>query len=213
MAIQVQGFSGDSVEVDDKRAFRTIIVNRGNGHSVAAVTGTMAAGLAATSGIFAMRLNPGASVSAFIERIRIQFTTIAAFTTPVTAGRALWLFRGAGASATGGTVIAEARPKHSVSASSQFDASNGGDMRVSTTIGLGLGGISFEPSALKYMSIVHAGTAGAHYETTWEFASTENAPLVLDPGQLIVLGNPTAMGAGGTWQMAINVDWHEASVF
>ena len=71
----------------------------GEHYSIAAQSGTIAAALAANASVFAMRLDPGTTRIAHIERIKIQFTTIVAFTVPVTAGRRLAVYRGSGAAA------------------------------------------------------------------------------------------------------------------
>ena len=216
MAIQIQGSSGTIFEVDsnDKRAARQVIVGRGSAYCTSNITGTIVAALGANSSVFAMRLNPGSTTPAYIERIRLQFTTIVAFTTPVTAGRRLALFRGAGAAASGGTAIAAAvRKDTTFGSNSQFDASNGGDMRIATTGALTVTGITFETAPIRLMTLTHVGAAGGHYETIWEFSTSENHPIVLQAGQLLAIRNPVAMDAAGTWTLGANVDWHEAPAF
>lgn len=215
MGIQLIGNTNTvaEVEANDKRQLRVAMCNRGTAYGISSVTGTMAAALGANSSVFVMRLDPGSANRAFIERVRFQFTTIVAFTTPVTAGRRLGLFRGSGAAASGGTAIAVAIAKHSVSATSEFNAANGGDMRISTTAALTVTGITYEAEPLRLVTLTHVGAAGGHYEGIWEFHATENAPIVLEPGQLLALRNPVAMDAAGTWTLNVNVDWHEAPVF
>jgi hypothetical protein len=199
------------VEADDGvDALRTTVVSRGFGYCVANLTGTIAAALGANSSVFAMRLDPGTSRRAFIERIRLQFTTIVAFTTPITAGRRLALFRGSGAASSGGTSIATAVPKHTTADTSEFNVANGGDIRIATTGALTVTGITFESDPLRLLSLVHVGAAGAYIEQSWEFRSGEAQPIQLDPGQLLAIRNPVAMDAAGTWQLSVNAEWHEA---
>lgn len=193
----------------DNRGLRTSLIPRGNAYSVSSVTGTIGAALAANASVFAMRLDPGSAVLAYIERIRIMYTTIVAYTTPVTAGRRLALFRGSLAAASGGTALG-AVAKDSTSSPSECDAAQGGDIRISTTAALTVTGITFEANPIRTMTLVHVGAAGAFVEELWEFHASENAPVVLQPGQLIAVRNPAAMDAAGTWQAGINVDWHEA---
>ncbi len=216
MPIQIVGNSGTALEIDpnDKRASRGVIIGRGSAFGISSFTGTMAAALAANSSVFAMRIDPGATNPAFIERIRLQFNTIVAFTAAVTAGRSLALYRGSGAAATGGTALPMGNRKDTVFGSdSEFNTANGGDMRIATTTGLGVVGITFENDAFRTMNLAHVGAAGAHYEAVWEFTTTENHPIVLNAGQLLAIRNPNAMGAGGTWTLTVNVDWHEAPAF
>lgn len=215
MAIQVQGFGGVVCEVDSyKRSQRVSIVSRGPAYAVSAVTGTIAAALGANSSVFAMRLDPGAGASykAYIERIRLQYTTIVAYTTPITAGRRLALFRGAGAATSGGTSIADAAKKDTADGLSQFKTTEGGAMSIATTAALTVSGITFETDPIRTMSLVHVGAAGAHYETVWEFnASDAGGSQVLNAGEVLAIRNPAAMDAAGTWQLAVNVDWYEGA--
>jgi hypothetical protein len=209
------GVSAVDSDVDSAvKALRTTLVSRGVGFCVSTTTGTIGAALAANSPVFGMRLDPSATVRAFIERVRLQFTTIVAFTTPVTAGRRLALFRGSGAATAGGTGIATAQRKHTAFGStSEFDTANGGDLRIATTAALTVVGITFETEPLRMMTLTHVGAAGGHYECIWEFHASENNPVVLEPGQLLAIRNPAAMDAAGTWTLAVNVDWHEAAAF
>lgn len=192
-------------------AARVCFTPRGYGFGIAATTGTIGAALAANSTVFAMRLDPGASRRAFIERLRVEFTTLVAFTTPVTAGRRLSLF-GAQLSGTptGGTAIVAPMPKHGVSDTSEFSAANGGDIRISSTGTLTVAG-TVNANPFREMSLAHVGAAGGYREALWEFASgAESQPIQLDPGQAILIRNPAAMDAAGTWQMSVAVDWYEA---
>ncbi len=178
-------------------------------YAIAEITGTIAAALAANSSVFAMRLDPGAgAVKAVIESIRVRFTTIVAFTTPVTAGRRLALFRGSGAAASGGTAVTVATPKDTVYPASEFDTASGGDIRIASTGALTVTGITFEAAPFAVMPLVHVGAAGGFVEYVYEF-DVRNHPLELNAGQLIAIRNPAAMDAAGTWQLAVEVNWRE----
>lgn len=188
-------------------AGRTVVVPRGDSYLIGAQTGTIAAALAANATVFGMRLDPGTTNRAYIDRLKVDWTTIVAFTTPVTAGRRLALFRGSGAATTGGTSLAEMVRGVSTAPASQFDVSEGGDVRVATTGALGVTGITFEAQPAAIMSLAHVGAAGnyVHYEFELE------APIVLEPGQIFVVRNGSAaMDAAGTWQLGVNVRWFEA---
>lgn len=216
MAIQIAGNSGVVAEVSSyKRAQAVSIVARGPSYATANQTGTIAAALAANSSVFAMRLDPaaGASYKAYIERIRLLYTTIIAFTTPITAGRRLALFRGTGAATTGGTGVALAAKKDTADGNSQFNVGEGGDIRISTTAALGVAGITYETDPIRLFTLVHVGTAGAFFEQVWEFnAADSGGPVVLNQGELAAIRNPVAMDAAGTWQLGVNVDWYEGSI-
>jgi hypothetical protein len=196
--------------VTGKNAALVSIQQRGNAFAISAVTGTIAAALAANSSIFAMRFDPGAGTKkARIERVRIAYTTIVAYTTPITAGRRLAIYRGSGANATGGTAIATVAKKHSTSNNSEFESAQGGDIRISTTGALTVTSITFETNEFAIMPLVHVGAAGNFFEEVFEFNANESAPIVLEPGQLLAIRNPQAMDAAGTWQVAVRIDWYE----
>jgi hypothetical protein len=210
MALQLQGATGTIADVEPaSKAQRSVGVWRGVPFSLGATTGTVGAALAANSSVFAMRLDPSAAVRAHIERIRLQFTCLVAFTVPLTAGRRLGIYRGSGAQQSGGTVLADVQRKHSVSAQSEMVTAQGGSTNISTIGALTVTGITFEAAAFREMSLAHVGAAGNFYDCLFEFAPSECAPLILEPGQLMAIRNPVAMDAAGTWQLTVNVDWYE----
>ena len=134
MAVIEGGASSALLDVEsDKKASRVVLAGRGEAFSISSITGTVAAALGANSSVFAMRLDPGSPLLAFIERIRLQYTTIVAYTTPVTANRRLAVYRGSGAAASGGTALSTAAQKNSTSSPSECNSAQGGDIRISTT--------------------------------------------------------------------------------
>lgn len=209
---QIQGPGGDVMVVESAgKAGRVVQVPRGAGYVLATQTGTMAAALGANSLVFAMRLDPSSSVRAFIDQLVIDFTTIIAFTTPLTAGRRLGLYRGAGAAPSGGTAIATVAHKHSTAAASQFKASEGGDARIATTAALTDTGITWESDPIALIPLLHLGAAGAHEKFSLDFAS-EHHEVILEPGQVLGIRNPAAMDAAGTWELTVNAQWREAAL-
>lgn len=192
------------------RALRTVTVPRGVGFVASGLTGTIAAALGANSSVFALRLSASSPVRAFVDRITLQFSTIVAFTTPVTAGRRLAVYRGAGTAApSGGTAIAAAPQKHSASAQSYCNAAMGGDIRVAATAGLTMTGVTLESNPVAAMDLVHVGAAGGFRDMVFDF-SADKHELVLEPGQVLAIVNPNAMDAAGTWQLTAGVQWREA---
>ena len=183
-------------------------------YCVAAKTGTIAAAAAANANVFAMRLDPGAgTVKAYIDSIRLRFTTIVAFTTPVTQTRSLVIKRGSGAATSGGTAIAAANPKDTTYAASEFDAASGGDIRIATTGALTITGITFETIFFAEMTLAHVGAAGAFQENIYEF-SVRNHPIELNAGQLLSIAvGPSAMDAAGTWSLGVGINWHESTTY
>lgn len=199
-----------AVEASTKAARVAIVPRTTKSYAVAATSGILVAALAANSSVFAMRLDPGAGVRAYIERIRLGITTLTAFTTPVTAGRRLALFRGSGAQPSGGTALTPANKWTAGPAPSEFTTAQGGDVRISTTAALTVTGITFETTSLREFSMSHIGASGGFVEYLVDFAASEFCPIILEPGQLIAIRNPVVMDAAGTFQVSVAVDWHEA---
>lgn len=209
MAVFEDAVAGNLARVEASGAVRITTGLVGDRYSQGNITGTIAAALAANAAVYAMRSNPGTSKKVRIHRIRLQWTTIVAFTTPVTAGRRLAIFRGVGAAASGGTALGVTSERDSLSPASQCDSAQGGDQRIASTGALTVTGITFEASPLKVMSLTHVGAAGAFYEQLFEFDDDIGGPLILNPGELMAIRSPAAMDAAGTWQLAVNVDWTE----
>lgn len=191
------------------------VVPNGYGYAHSSMTGAIAAALAINSPVFAMRLDAGAGgIRAYIDSVRLQYTTLVAFTVPVTAGRRLALYRGSGAATTGGAGVAIAVKKDTVfSPLSEFDLAQGGDIRIATTGALGVAGITWEAEPIAIMTLSHVGAAGNHAEAIFEFGAGKSAELVLQPGQVLGIRAPQAFDAAGTWQLGVNVQWREAVAY
>jgi len=182
------------------------------GQSASALTGTVAA--AADGTIWTFRYPettpmPGASRKSgkrlLIQRIELQYTTVTAFGTPVTAGRALRLVRGAPTSGTasnpsGGAAVTAVRKRSDLSDETL------GVGRIATTGVLTTTGITFETSPLRRVVLVGYGTAGATYSKVWRFDGTASDPVYLLPGQLIAIATDAAFDATGTFQLGVDVD-------
>lgn len=204
--------SSTGVEVNAEGSLYTVDVSpTGSNYTVATKTGTIGAAAAAGAAVFAMRLDPGYSGKAWIESIRIRWTTIVAFTTPVTATRSLVITRGSGAAATGGTAIAANTKKDTSYPASQFDTAEGGDTRIATTGALTVTGITWETTNLGEMTLIQSGTAGSFYEAVYEF-SVRNHEIELNAGQVLgIRVGPSAMDAAGTWVLGVEVNWREST--
>lgn len=180
-----------------------VIAPRGAPFAISGRTGTVAAALAQDALVFAMRAAPASSTAkVFVEHVRIRFTTIVAFTTPVTVDRVLGLYRGSAAAPTGGTLlvpVAKATGDQAEVAAAVLTP------RIATTAGLTAGAFVREANAIDTMTLVHAGAAGAYAEAVFEAHSAWTAPLMFQPGELLVVSNPVAFDAAGTWQAAITV--------
>lgn len=207
--------AGNAAIENITKAQRVAIVPRSQrNYAIAATTGTIAAALAVNSTIFAMRISlSSGNILAFIDRVRIQYTTVVAYTVPVTAGRRLAYYRGSAAAATGGTAIVTVFKKDSTGTDSFVVAAQGGDARVATTGALTVAGIVYETNQCGEVSLTHVGAAGASIEHITEFSSDASSPVILQPGQLFAVRNPVVFDAAGTWQATVTVEWHEALAY
>lgn len=197
-----------AVEVGAKAARVALVPRSLRNYGVSGTTGIMAAVLAANSAIFAMRMNASADRRAFVERVRIQYTTLTAFTTPVTAGRRIGLYRGSGVNnPSTGTQLAALKKSTSLAPASWAENAGGGDIRVATTAAITVTGATYEAVPFAEASLVHVGASGGFAEYIFDF---EHAPIILGPGQIFAVRNPVAMDAAGTFQLVVRVDWHEA---
>lgn len=189
---------------------RTLSVNRGYGYSLAVQSGTIAVALAQDSVVFALRADTTANseMCVFPDRLRLAFTTIVAFTTPVTAARRLGIYRAsnAGAEVSGGTDVLAAIRKKDTNA----PASTVVKAFMATTAGLTLGGLSREAHPLALLDLVHVGAAGGRAEFIYELAPPQTNEWCINPAEYLAISNPVAMDAAGTWQLAINeLSWYE----
>jgi len=199
-------------EVNSEGALYTVGIDpSGTHYAVATKSGTIAAAAAANATVFAMRLDPASSKRAWIDSIRLRWTTITAFTTPVTATRSIVITRGNGAAASGGTAIATATKKDSTYGASEFDSALGGDIRIASTGALTVTGITFDTTNFGEVTLIQAGAAGAFYEAVYEL-SVRNHPIELQAGELIAVRvGPSAMDAAGTWVLGVEVNWREST--
>ena len=212
-ANKIVGWTNNTgAEVNSDGSLYTVDVSpSGSNYTVAAKTGTIAAAATGGAAVFAMRLDPGSPKKAWIESIRLRWTTIVAFTTPVTATRSIVVTRGSGANTSGGTSIATATKKDTTYSNSEFDVALGGDIRIASTGALTVTGITWESTNLAEMTLVHVGAAGSFYEAVYEF-SVRNHEIELNPGELIgVRVGASAMDAAGTWVLGVEVNWRESA--
>jgi len=204
--------NGTGVEVNSEGSMYTVDVSpTGSNYVVAAKTGTIAAAATAGAAVLAMRLDPGYSGKAWIESIRLRWTTIVAFTTPITATRSLVLTRGSGAAASGGTAITVNTKKDTSYPASQFDTAQGGDTRIASTGALTVTGITWESTNIAEIPLIQVGAAGGFYEVVYEF-SVRNHEIELNAGQVLgIRVGPSAMDAAGTWVLGVEVNWREST--
>lgn len=182
---------------------------RTRGFSISGITGIVAAALAADSVVFAMRCAPATNRRRlYVERVRLQFTTLTAFATPVVAARRLGLYRGSTAALTDGAALTPVLKDGSTQDATD-DLAVISDARISTTAALTPGTFVREANEIDQISLSHVGASGGQHNEVIEFPD----PQQLLPGELLVVSNQVAMDAGGTFQLQVSVQGHIASAY
>ena len=186
------------------------------GQAGSALTGTIAAALAADGVVWTLRYPetapmPGAGPSGkrlYVQRISVTAVVGTAFTTPVTLGRHLKLVRGAPTSGTasnpsGGAAYTMVR-KRSDGAANHGETLGVG--RVATTAALTTTGITFEANAIRRLAMSGSGSSGSIITATWSFDGVDADPIYLLPGELVALAAGATMDAAGTFELTVDVD-------
>ena len=181
------------------------------GQAGSALTGVVAAGADGT--LWTLRFpettpmpsgSRGQGKRLYIQRIHVQYVCLTAFTTPVTAGRALRLVRGAPTSGTA------ANPSGGGAYTMVRKRSSGDETlgigRVATTGVLTTTGLTFETAPLQRMLVVQAGASGNSWDEAWRFDGVEADPIYLLPGETLAIQTDSAFDAVGTFQLNVDVD-------
>lgn len=193
----------------------------GSGFSLAATTGTMAAALGSAGNVFVMRTSTVSTnlKAALITRMRLQFTTITAFGTPITAGRRLALYKtlhpsgttaGGYANPSANNVVVVPVASNAADTSSVFGLvaadPEWATAEIATTASMTIGaGITVAADPLRVWNLSHVGAAGGNDSVEWNFTN----PIFLPRGTGLIIRPPAAMDATGTWHLAVSVDWQE----
>lgn len=185
-------------------------------YGIAAVSGIfsgVAAGTASAGHLFALRFpTPQNTQAVFVlQRLRARWRTIAGFTAAQQIAMDLSIVRSYTAAHTGGGGTQTPSPKRSAFPASLIQAAN---LQIANTGALTNGTETFDASPLKWDSFSELAAAATVFKGAMEiYLSTEDLdryPVVLVPGEGLVLRNLVAMGAGGTAQLGVEVDWLEA---
>lgn len=194
---------------------RVIQQQRGFGYGLSGTSGIIAAALGANSVIFATKCavqavaantDANARLQCVIQRMKIAFTCITAFTTPVTAARRLTMHRAsnAGAEIGGGVLIVPVKKDTRAPASIMTPT------QIGNVAGITVGGLTLEADPLATFDLAHCGNAGQRQDFVLEHAPVMSSPLCLNPGDYLAIQNPVAMDAGGTFQFQIlELEWNE----
>ncbi len=180
----------------------------GYGFQGSAFSGTIAATTSGTLWTYEHRLpDTGVDSGELIEvrRLHVHVGTIVAFTSLVTAGRALRLVRGLADSfhtvaVSGGAEWMAAR-KYSADPLETL-----GVGRIATTTALTTTGFTISANPRRRMMLTHIGSSGSSHDELWNFDGLEAEPIYLRPGQVLAIQTDQALDAGGTIQLKVDAD-------
>lgn len=218
MSVAILG-SGSAIEAEvdaTTKALRTSTYPcDGAGFIFSASTGlitTIAAGTTSAGHLFAFR--NGTSTLMIVERIRLRWQQITAFTTPQEVGLQAFVTRGYTAPHTGGTQI--------------NPASAGGLKKVSTGANTvltdarmaqagALAGGTHTLDALPFLEVAGWSQTGAAPAVTSGFEEElvfdSRYPIVLGLNEGIIVRNTILMGAAGTARAIVSLEWRERATF
>ncbi len=175
------------------------------GQHGSALSGTIAATTSGTLWSYTYRPAAGSTKRLKVKRMHVQVTTLTAFTTPVTVGRALRLClaapEGASKGEPTGGVEWNLRQKHPDGEETL------GKGHVATTSALTTTGmIVGDPR--RRLSLVHAGFSGAMVDEEWRYDDADG-PVYLAPGRSLLIQTDAALDAAGTIQLKVDFDGEE----
>lgn len=139
-----------------------------------------------------------------LERLRLQFTCVTAFATPVVAGRALAFCTLDGLPSAVGVSNNSSSIRKQTLFSEGFSAA---PLMTSVSNLTPTGAPPDLDDVFAQVSLAGYGTAGAVYEKEWNWNTGSAAMVSLVPGQVIGLFCPAAMDAGGTFELVVEADF------
>jgi len=206
MAIQIQGNSGVTGDIDEARNLLTSDIqaagypSAGGFYSVTGFTTTaVAASLATTTTLMSFRLSTGSTRKAYIHRIRVMMSV-------ATAGAAggvptvLGLQRFTAATPSGGT--ARTPDRHSGTKGSATDVTDVRDSNAALTVT----SVTFG-NVIASTLVPNGSTNVAPAE--WVIEAAQATPIEFVAGDGVCLRTQNAGPATATWNFQYNVYWYE----
>ena len=188
-------------------------VNGGH-YSIDAISGTIAAGIAANAQIFQVRWADPTRLF-ILKSLKAHGATATAFTTLFGADLELIVGHGATANGSGGVaLVPNSISNRMVGSMAPSAFSLGGEIRVATTAALTAAtGQTLEPAGIGYAKVAPflANTLGA-LVYLWENSDIGDHPLILQAGDTLVVRTPNP-GATGTWSVGFQMEWVEATAY
>jgi hypothetical protein len=184
-------------------------------YSIAAVSGVfsaVAAGSTSAGHLFALRFPTPQTLRSYfvLQRLRAKWRTVAGFTSAQQVAMDLSIVRSYTAAHTGGIGTQTPSLKRATFPVSGIAAAN---LQIANTGALTNGTETFDAAPIKWDGYSELAAAATVAKGTMDiFLSQEDLdryPLVLSPNEGIVIRNLVSMGAGGTAQLAVELDWLE----
>lgn len=218
MAIQLQGNTGVVAEVDgtNYRAMRTTLRPMDYGalgsYRVGALSGTMAAGLAANAEVFQFRWTDATRICVVTS---VDWNGLSGSATAFAAGFAqvsLWIARSWTADGAGGTAVTPTGNNNKMRTS--MGASLLGSARISSTAALTAGTKTLDANSVgNYSAAIGTTTSQQWLPQTqlWHANPGSESPLILAQNEGFVVR--ASVPATGTWQFGITVAWTELEAY
>jgi hypothetical protein len=218
MAIQLQGNTGVVAEVDgtNYRAMRTTLRPMDYGalgsYRVGALSGTMAAGLAANAEVFQFRWTDATRICVVTS---VDWNGLSGSATAFTAGFAqvsLWIARSWTADGAGGTAVTPTGNNNKMRTS--MSASLLGSARISSTAALTAGTKTLDANSVgNYSASIGTTTSQQWLPQTqlWHANPGSQSPLIMAQNEGFVIR--ASVPATGTWQFGITVAWTELEAY
>lgn len=208
MSIQVQGFSNNIAEVDSNR--NLVITSGYPSYSVGGeyivsgwTSAAVAAALAASTPLIAMRFAVASARKAYITRLRVSASVITPGANGGIPGILSWQ-RFTAATPTGGT--ARTPDKKNAVHPSNTDMTDVRDSNAALTVTSVVFGNVCAASVLPTYPELTSGAVNGFFE--W-IVDTDQYPIVLAAGDGLALRTQVIMPATQTWGFAYSVHWFE----
>ncbi len=176
-----------------------------------ATSGTIAAGQAANSPVFALQFPAGSSGSALIHRISASLASLGTGFAAGTGTFAIMAARAFTAMDTGGTALTltgDNGARRSSFTTSQMV------MRIASTAALTAGTRTLDTQPMRYTQFAIGTATNTVYLPMADLFYPDQSgawPNVLAPGEGMIV--QATVPATGTWQLQVNVEWSEVSAY
>lgn len=183
-------------------------------HRLAARSGDcagVAAAGAAAGFVFAQRWGNTAGVFQRLRQAQIGMAVTTGFTAAQLVGYDFAIGRSYTVSSTGGTAIT--LTGNNTKLLQNADTTRLTDARIALAVALGAGTVTPDAALIGIDSVWSlAGIAGAGLNHSYDFSDADGGGLFLEQDEGIILRNLVALGAAGTVQFYVELEWDEVLI-